>query len=265
MLPSPNAFRSIFRHSDGSYDWKKELDYGFDLVDKSSCGSLAALIIEPVLSSGGVHVLPDGYLHAIRKHCNECDMLLIIDEAQTGLGRTGSMFAFEHDGAVPDILTLSKTLGNGFPLSAVVTSHAIAGTCQERDFFFGTTHVNDPLATAVGHRVITIVVRESLSERSEALGKRLRAALEVMQVKHRFIGDIRGRGLLIGMEIVEAGTKKPNPTLGLTLSQKLKDSGLWINFSSTSSTFRIVPSSMTTTEELESGIEIMRSVFEVMS
>lgn len=112
-LPTPNAYRSIFRHADGSYDWQTELNYGFELIDKQSCGSLAALILEPILSSGGMLVLPPGYLKAVKQHCEQRGMLLIIDEAQTGIGRAGDMFAFQHfaedEGVVPDILTLSKT------------------------------------------------------------------------------------------------------------------------------------------------------------
>lgn len=112
-LPTPNAYRSIFRHADGSYDWHSELEYGWDLIDRQSCGSLAAVILEPILSSGGMLVLPPGYLKAIKEHCEARGMLLIIDEAQTGLGRAGDMFAFQHHAqdvdVVPDILTLSKT------------------------------------------------------------------------------------------------------------------------------------------------------------
>lgn len=112
-LPTPNSYRSIFRHPDGSHDWQTELNYGFDLVDKQSCGSLAALILEPILSSGGMLVLPPGYLKAVKGHCEKRGMLLIIDEAQTGIGRAGDMFAFQHfaedEGVVPDVLTLSKT------------------------------------------------------------------------------------------------------------------------------------------------------------
>lgn len=130
-LPAPNAYRSIFRHPDGSHDWKTELDYGFSQIDRASCGSLAAVIIEPILSSGGILTLPKGYLRALKTHCEARGMLLIVDEAQTAIGRAGDMFAFEHEGVVPDILTLSKTLGNGIPLSAVVTSNEIARVCEE--------------------------------------------------------------------------------------------------------------------------------------
>ncbi|KAL0934469.1 2,2-dialkylglycine decarboxylase 1 [Colletotrichum truncatum] len=133
MLPAPNGYRSVFRKSeDGSYDWEAELDYGFRMIDLQSCGSLAACIVECVQSSGGMHVLPDGYLKALKKHCVQRDMLLIIDEAQTGVGRCGSFMAFEEHGVIPDILTLSKTLGNGLPLSAVVTGGEIERVCKCR-------------------------------------------------------------------------------------------------------------------------------------
>ena len=108
---APNAYRPRFVGADGSLDWRSELDDAFDLIDRQSVGAPAAFMAEPVLSSGGILDLPPGYLPALQARCHERGMLLILDEAQTGLGRTGSMFAFERDGIVPDILTLSKTLG----------------------------------------------------------------------------------------------------------------------------------------------------------
>lgn len=98
LLPAPNAYCSIFRSADGSYDFHTELDYGFSLIDKASCGSFAALIVEPILSSGGMLTLPPGYLRALKDHCEARSKLLIVDEAQTGIGRAGDTFAFQHDG-----------------------------------------------------------------------------------------------------------------------------------------------------------------------
>ncbi|TGP20000.1 aminotransferase class III-fold pyridoxal phosphate-dependent enzyme, partial [Mesorhizobium sp. M1D.F.Ca.ET.234.01.1.1] len=112
-------------HADGSLDWQTELDDAFDLVDSQSTGSLAAFVAEPILSSGGILELPQGYLAALHQKCRERGMLLILDEAQTGIGRTGHMFAFQRDGVTPDILTLSKTIGAGLPLSAVMTTAEI--------------------------------------------------------------------------------------------------------------------------------------------
>lgn len=148
LLPVPNAYRTLFRHADGTHDWKTELDYGFSLIDAQSVGSLSCVLVEPILSSGGVIILPDGYLRALKEHCTQRGMLLIVDEAQTGIGRTGTNFAFEREGVVPDILTLSKTLGAGLPLSAVVTSAEIESTCAERGYMFYTTQyvVHSPMS-----------------------------------------------------------------------------------------------------------------------
>jgi 4-aminobutyrate aminotransferase-like enzyme len=260
VLPSPNEYRSIFRHADGSYDWETELNYGWSLVDTASNGSLAAVIIEPILSSGGMHVLPKGYLKAMKAHCEKRQMLLIVDEAQTAIGRAGDMFAFEHDEATPDILTLSKTLGNGLPLAAVVTSTEIEQTCFDRGYLFYTTHVNDPLPAAVGLKVLDIVVRDGLVERSQKAGLRLKAGLEKLKSRYGCIGDVRGRGLMCGVEIVaDRKTKEPDFELGNKLAEKLLQLGLSANLATLKSfggVFRIAPPITVTDEELELGLEI---------
>ncbi|KAG4032786.1 hypothetical protein MFRU_006g02500 [Monilinia fructicola] len=260
ILPSPNAYRSIFRHADGSYDWESELNYGWSLVDQQSTGALAAVILEPILSSGGMHVLPKGYMKAMKKHCEKRGMLLIVDEAQTGIGRCGSMFAIEHDECTPDILTLSKTLGNGLPLAAVVTSTEIEETCFSRGYLFYTTHVNDPLPAAVGAKVLDIVVRDNLVERSRVAGLKLKAQLESLQKKYGCIGDVRGRGLMAGVEIVKDRiTKEPAPELGEELTARLSELGLSANLSTMKSfggVFRIAPPITITDEELTAGLQI---------
>lgn len=265
MLPTPNAYRSIFRHADGSYDWKTELDYGFNLVDQASCGSLAAVILEPILSSGGMLELPKGYLRAVKDHCEARGMLLIVDEAQTGVGRAGDMFAIEHEGVTPDILTLSKTLGNGLPLSAVVTSNRVAEKCQSEGFCFYTTHVNDPLPAAVGLKVLDIVVRDNLVEHSKELGVRLQTALRKLQSRYGCIGDVRGRGLMAGMEIVADREKKtPAPELGYALANRMAELGLWAQLSTMPSfggVFRIAPPITVTEQELNEGLTIMEQAF----
>ena len=121
-IPAPNAFRPRFP----GVTWQQELDDSFEILDRQSTGNLAAFVAEPVLSTGGIIDLPPGYLAALKKHCERRGMLLIVDEAQTSLGRTGEMFAFERDNIVPDMLLLSKTLGAGMAMSSVQTSDAIA-------------------------------------------------------------------------------------------------------------------------------------------
>lgn len=257
ILPAPNAYRSVFRNPDGSYDW--------DMVDRASCGSLAAVIMEPILSVGGMLTLPPGYLAAMKAHCSRRGMLLIIDEAQTAIGRAGDMFAFEHEGVVPDILTLSKTLGNGLPLSAVVTSKHIAEVVGHNGFLFLTTHLNDPLPASVGLKVLEIVVRDNLVARSRAMGLKLHAGLERLKERYGCIGDARGRGLLAAIEIVkDRESKAPAPELGDRLAAKMMELGVLANLSTISSfsgIFRIAPPITISEKDLELGLGIMEQAF----
>jgi len=200
-IPAPNAYCPRF----AGVSWQQELDDAFDQLDRQCTGNLAAFIAEPILSSGGVIDLPLGYLAALAAHCRARGMLLILDEAQTGVGRTGLMFAFERDGVVPDILTLSKTLGAGLPLSAVMTGDAIADEAKAREFLFYTTHVNDPLPAAVGLKVLEVVQRDGLAARAGVMGARLTAGLRGLQQRYACVGDVRGRGLLLGLEFSASG------------------------------------------------------------
>ena len=265
VLPAPNEYRSVFRHPDGSYDWETELKFGWEMVDRASCGSLAAVILEPILSSGGMLTLPPGYLRAMKSYCDARQMLLIIDEAQTGIGRCGDMFAFEHEGVIPDILTLSKTLGNGIPLSAVVTSDHIANVSRENGYLFYTTHVNDPLPAAVGLKVLEIVVRDNLVVRARESGVKLQNALHKLKSRYGCIGDIRGRGLMAGIEIVaDQKTKEPALDLGNRLSAKMMELGLMANLATMASfggVFRIAPPINISDEDLEQGLKIMEEAF----
>ncbi|KAJ7271059.1 aminotransferase class-III [Mycena rebaudengoi] len=264
-LPTPNGYRSPFRNPDGTYNWKAELDYGFSLVDAQSVGSLAAVIVEPILSSGGVIVLPPGYLRALKEHCVTRGMLLIVDEAQTGVGRTGKNWAFEHDGVVPDILTLSKTLGAGLPLSAVVTSREIEEVVHSRGFSFFTTHVSDPLPAAVGLKVLEILERDKLASHAERLGQRFRAFLLGLQAQYQCIGEIRGLGLMQGMEIVKnRTTKEPDEALSTALSDRMLELGLSANvlrIPGTGSSFRMAPPLTITQDELDAGMAIIAEAF----
>jgi len=260
-LPSPNAYRSPFRHSDGSYDWRGELEYGFASIDQQSVGSLAACLVEPILSSGGIIDPPLGYLTALKNKCAEREMLLIADEAQTGLGRTGTMYAFERDGVVPDLLTLSKTLGAGLPVAAVITSPEIERRCHERGFLFYTTHVSDPLAAVVASTVLRVIARDDLVTRAELLGKRLHERLLDLQGRHEVIGDVRGRGLMQGIELVtDRVTKEPADGLGHAVTETCLRHGLHMNvvqLPGMGGVFRIAPPLTVSDAELDLGLSIL--------
>lgn len=258
VLPAPTPYRPRFMKGE-DYDWEGELDYGFELYDRQSTGSPAALILESIMSSGGVVVPPPGYLAAAARRARDRGMLVIVDEAQTGLGRTGRMFDFTHDeGFVPDFVTLSKTLGAGLPLSAVVTTAAIEERCHERGFHFYTTHASDPLPAAVGLKVIEVILRDRLAGRALVAGARLRAGFEAMMQRHEQVGDVRGRGLLMGVELVkDRHAREPAPDLARRVMARCLELGL-----STSivrggwGVFRLAPPITISDAEIDLGLSI---------
>lgn len=265
-IPAPYLYRPAFEYN-GQPDWQAELDYNFELIDRQSTGNLAAFIAEPILSSGGILDLPLGYLAALKKKCEERGMLLILDEAQTGIGRTGMMFAFERDGVVPDILTLSKTLGAGLPLSAVVTSDEIEQRCHERGFLFYTTHVSDPLPAAVGLKVLEVIERDNLVEHANVAGLRLKSGLHALQERFECVGDVRGRGLLLGVEIVkDKKSKRAAPELGSAITRNCMNLGLSMNIVQLpgvgNGVFRIAPPLTVSNHEIDLGLDILKHAIE---
>ena len=188
---------------------------GFRLVDfgdiaqlRAALGpSTAAFLVEPIQAEAGIIMPPDGYLAAARALCRERNVLFVLDEIQTGLGRTGKLFAYEHEpGAEPDLLILGKALGGGvYPVSAVLASRAIMTLLKPGDH--GSTFGGNPLASAVGAAALDVLVDERLTERAADLGAHLRAALATLRSNK--IASVRGRGLLIGVEIAAtAGTAR---------------------------------------------------------
>ncbi|WP_027061473.1 aspartate aminotransferase family protein [Mesorhizobium loti] len=264
-IPAPNSFRPRFKHADGSLDWLTELNDAFDLIDSQSTGSLAAFVAEPILSSGGILELPQGYLAALKQKCGERGMLLILDEAQTGIGRTGDMFAFQRDGVTPDILTLSKTIGAGLPLSAVMTTAEIEEAAHANGFLFYTTHVSDPLPAAVGLAVLDVVEEEKLVERARYLGAKLFDGLSKLKQRYDCVGDVRGRGLLLGVEIVNGKGREPDHQLGARIAAEAFRGGLSMNIvklPGMGGVFRIAPPLTISEEELDLGLRIISDSIE---
>lgn len=161
----------------------------------------AAVILEPIQGEGGIHVATTTYLRQVRELCDSHGVLLILDEIQTGIGRTGAFLACMHAEVVPDILCLGKGIGGGFPLGAFVASERVMSTCRPGDH--GGTYAGNPLACAVGDVVVKTVLSEQLSEKAIVLGKVAMDKLHRLQ--HHFplmIKEVRGKGLLIGVEMV---------------------------------------------------------------
>jgi 2,2-dialkylglycine decarboxylase (pyruvate) len=260
-IPAPDPYRPEVVKADGSYDWRRQLDSAFALIDAQSVGALAACIVEPILSAGGLIVPPPGYLAALKAKCEQRGMLLILDEAQTGLCRTGLWYAFQREGIVPDILTLSKTLGAGYPLAALVTSAEIEHAAHERGFLFYTTHVSDPLVAAVGNTVFDVLQQDGMDERVAALGEHFRAGLLGLMDRHESVGDVRGYGLLQGVELVrDRETKEPAEELVATVTGRCLERGLHVNIVQGlrgGGTLRLAPCLTSTEEEIDLGVAIL--------
>ena len=259
-LPAPYAYRCPIRHCRDNCDHSC-LEVGMELADRQSVGAPAAVIIEPVLSAAGIIDLPEGYLARLKALCEERGMFLILDEAQTALGRVGTTFAFERDGVVPDFLTLSKTLGGGLPLAATVTSADMEERCFSRGFLYITSHVSDPLPAEAGLAMLRIMLTEKLVEQAREKGAYLKSMLRELQEKHPCIGDVRGRGLLLGVEIVADREKRtPAPDLGHRITRRCLDLGLSMNIirlPGMGGVFRIAPPLTVSREELELGVSIL--------
>jgi 2,2-dialkylglycine decarboxylase (pyruvate) len=259
-VPAPYAYRCPIRHCEGICD-NTCLEVGMDLVDKQSVGSYAAFIAEPILSAAGIIELPGDYLKRLKELCSERGLLLILDEAQTGLGRTGRNFAFERDGILPDFLTLSKTLGGGMPLAATITSKEIEEDCYQKGFINVTSHMSDPMPAEIGLAMLHTLINEELVSQAEEKGRYLKRLLLDLQAKYECIGDIRGRGLLLGIEIVKDRVRKtPDPELGHRISEQCLRLGLSMNIvrvKGMGGVFRIAPPLTVSYRELDLGVSIL--------
>lgn len=170
-------------------------------------GEVAALFLEPIQSDGGMIVPPDGYFRQVEALCRRHGILIVSDEVKVGLGRSGRFHAFEHLGIEPDIVVFGKGLGGGLPVSAAVGPEAIMN--HSAAFSFQTVHGN-PICAAAAKAVLEIIERDSLIEQAAEVGRHLKELLERLQEKHALVGDVRGRGLALGVELVtDRQTRKP--------------------------------------------------------
>jgi len=260
VIPEPNAYRCPVEHCRDACDGTC-LRVGMNMFDMASRGEGAAIIAEPILSAGGVIVPPDDYFKTLKAEAEKRGMLLVFDEAQTAFGRIGHKFATERFDVVPDVMTVSKTLGGGVPLAAVITSDAIEESVHGKGFTFYTSHVSDPLPAAVGLAVMTTIEDGNLIERARTLGAELRGRLEDLQQKYEAIGDVRGEGLLIGVELVkDRESREPDHELGAITTERCFELGLSMNIRrrpERGAVWRIAPPLTASEDEIERGVDIL--------
>ncbi len=197
-VPFPNPYRPLFAGNDQG---KAVLDYIRMLFERNLPPSeVAAMVVEPLQGEGGYLVPPPGFLAGLRQLCDEHGILLVFDEVQSGIGRTGKMFCAEHEGVKPDIMTLAKGLGSGLPIGAVVARRSLMQ--QWKRGAHGNTYGGNPVTCAAANATIDLV-REQYAANAAKVGTHFMKRLHEMKADYSCIGDIRGRGLMIGVEMVE--------------------------------------------------------------
>jgi acetylornithine/N-succinyldiaminopimelate aminotransferase len=206
----------------------------------------AAVLVEPIQGEGGVIVPDEGYLPGLRKLCDEAGILLILDEIQTGMGRTGKPWAYEHSGVAPDIMTVAKALANGVPIGATLATEDVARVFTPGTH--GSTFGGNPLATAVGVTVFSTLIEDKLAERAGRVGKLLLQGLEAVRAKHpKAVKEVRGRGLLVGLDLV--------PPVGDVVAA-CRERGLLV-LTAGDNTLRLAPALIVTEKEVAEACAII--------
>ncbi|MCH8350013.1 MAG: aspartate aminotransferase family protein [Chloroflexi bacterium] len=254
---APYRYRCSFCQNKPGCDYTC-LDTSFELLDAQSDGQMAAVITEPLFSAGGVIDLPEGWLRELKLRCEQRGMLLILDEAQTGLAKLGSMWGFEHEGVVPDIFTVSKHLGGGIAVSAVVTTDEIEEKVSQTGLVVAHSHSNDPLTSNAAIASIDIILEENLVDVSTRIGEYWKGHLNDLAERHQLIGDVRGRGLLQGIEFVEdRETRTPAYQQGQEIGRRCLEDGLIVSVRRSGSVIRFVPPFTTTEDQMDLAADIL--------
>jgi acetylornithine/N-succinyldiaminopimelate aminotransferase len=214
----------------------------------------AAVLVEPIQGEGGIIVPDEDYLPGLRKLCDEAGILLILDEVQTGMGRTGKLWAYEHSGVAPDIMTLAKALANGVPIGATLATEDVARVFTPGTH--GTTFGGNPLATAVGVTVFSTLIEDRLAERAGRMGRLMLAALEAIRVKHpKAVKEVRGRGLLAGLDLV--------PPVGDAVAA-CRERGLLV-LTAGDNTLRLAPALIVSEKEIAEACGIIDAAIKVVT
>ena len=214
---------------------------------------IAAIFVEPIQGEGGYVVPPPGYLKALRELCDKYGILLVFDEIQSGIGRTGRMFACEFEGVEPDILLTAKGLGSGMPIGAIIARESIT---RWESGAHGSTFGGNPVCCAAALTTLDLV-QNGLMQNAAKMGDRLMAGVKQLQQKHKMIGDVRGRGLMIGVELVkDRATREPNPDVIKPIEQMAFKKGLLL-LGAGKNSLRLAPPLVIDAEDVDTGLRIL--------
>ncbi len=230
-------------------------------VLESPAENIAALIIEPVLGEGGFIVPPNGYLETLRELCSRHNILLIADEIQTGFCRTGKLFAVEHSSAMPDLITIGKSMAAGIPLSGLIGRAEIMDAPDPGEI--GGTFSGNPLGCAAAHEVLNFIERENLSKQAQQIGEKVISRLNDLAEKFDIIGDVRGLGAMVAMELVKDRTsKEPAAAETKAIIQECYKNGLIILSAGVfSNVIRLLMPLVITDDQLQAGLDVLEKAF----
>jgi 4-aminobutyrate aminotransferase/(S)-3-amino-2-methylpropionate transaminase len=232
-----------------------------DTIRLQTAGDVAAFVVEPLLGEGGIVTPPAEYLTVAARIFHENGALLIVDEVQTGFGRTGKLFGFEHSPDVlPDVVTMAKGIASGFPLGALTAREGISDAMKPGDHL--STFGGNPISCAAALANIAVIEDEKLVENSARRGEQLQGRFRAMQEKHRLIGDVRGRGLMIGVELVrDRQTKEPAAKEAKEIRAAMRERGVLIGIAGTyANVLRFQPPLSITAEECERAADALEAV-----
>ena len=226
------------------------------LMTQSAPEETAAMIIEPVLGEGGYIPVPFAFMQGLRALCDKHGILLIADEVQSGFGRTGKFFAYEHAGVTPDILVMAKGMGSGFPISGIAASRELMQAWQVGTH--GGTYGGNAMACAAAHATLRVLKDEQLIENAAARGEQLMAGLRALQTRYPVMSDVRGLGLMVGCEFRHPDTFKPDPHRSKTVMRLAKENGhlLLLSCGMYGNAIRWIPPLTVTKEHIEEGLRI---------
>jgi 4-aminobutyrate aminotransferase/(S)-3-amino-2-methylpropionate transaminase len=234
------------------------------LVTTVAAESVAAIVIEPVQGEGGFVVAPREFLRGVRRICDEQGIVLVIDEVQTGFGRTGKMFAIEHYGIEPDLMTLAKSIAAGLPLSAVIGRAEIMDSPP--DSAIGGTYVGNPVAQAAALAVLDVFEEEGLNERAATIGETMRARMEAWRDRFQAIGDVRGLGAMLAIELVrDRDSKEPAADVATAVCDEAARNGLLLMKSGIySNCIRVLAPLVITDAELDEALGVWEQALETV-
>jgi 4-aminobutyrate aminotransferase len=258
-VPYPNPYRCPLGHDDPATCAKACLSYLEDYVFRTICPpqDVAGLIVEAVQSDGGDIVPPDGYLQAVQALCRKHGILFILDEVKIGFGRTGKMWGFEHSGLEPDVVVLGKAMGSGFsPISAVIAPASVLDVAPAINMY---TTAGNPAAATAGLATLKYIQSHDLVGNARVIGNRLLAGFKELQKRHPLIGDARGRGMILGVELVkDRSTKQPAAKEAAKVAYRAFELGLIVFYGGIySNVLEITPPLTMTPEEADQGIAIL--------